>query len=54
MTEKPRLWTRLKWAIFGKPVSYEEYRAAQSSQLRDLRTVAYHETNNQRFLGGGF
>lgn len=54
MTEKPGLWTRLKWAVFGKPVSYEEHRAAQASQFRDERTIAYHETRNQRFHAGGF
>lgn len=54
MTEKPSTWTRLKWAIMGKPVTYEEHRAAQGGQFRDSRVIAYSETRNQRFHAGGF
>jgi hypothetical protein len=54
MAEKPSTWTRIKWAILGKPVSYEEQRAAQASQFRDSRVMAYSETRNQRFHAGGF
>lgn len=54
MTEKPSLWTRVKWAIVGRPLTYEEHRAAQSSLYRDERTIAYAETRNQRFHAGGF
>lgn len=54
MTEKPSTWTRIKWAIVGKPVTYEEHRAAQASQFRDARVVGHAEARHQRFHAGGF
>lgn len=54
MTEKPTRWTRLKWAILGKPVTYEEQRAAQGTHYTDARVVAYAETRSHRFHAGGF
>ncbi|MGU3646977.1 hypothetical protein ACLBXX_18620 [Microbacterium sp. C23T] len=53
-SEKPSRWIRLKWAIFGKPVSHEEYRNAQSSSYRDARVVGHYETRDARFHAGGF
>lgn len=54
MSETPSRWIRLKWAFLGKPVSYEEHRAAQASHFRDERSIAYCEARSHRFHNGGF
>jgi hypothetical protein len=54
MSEKPSRWIRLKWAVFGKPVTYEEVRNAESSQFRDARVLAQTEMRNHRFQSGQF
>ena len=54
MSEKPSRWMRLKWAVFGKPVTHEEYRSAESSSYRDARVVGHYETRDARFHAGGF
>ncbi|MFE5408448.1 hypothetical protein [Microbacterium sp. NPDC056569] len=54
MSEKPSRWTRLKWAILGKPATHEEYRAVQSSSYRDARVIGHYETRDARFQVGGF
>ena len=54
MPEKPSRWIRLRWALFGKPVSHEEFQAAQSSQFRDARVIGHAEFRHQRFQAGQF
>jgi len=55
MSEKPSRWVRLKWAIFGKPVTHEEDRAARSSSYVDARAVGHAEMRSHRFqAGSGF
>ncbi|MDQ7879485.1 hypothetical protein Q9R08_15945 [Microbacterium sp. QXD-8] len=54
MSEKPSRWIRLKWAILGKPVTYEEHRNAQASHYYDARVSAQLELRNQRFEAGQF
>jgi hypothetical protein len=54
MPEEPSRWIRLKWALFGRPVTYEEYRAAQSSHFVDARVIGHYETRDARFQAGGF
>lgn len=54
MSEKPGIFTRIKYAIFGAPISHEEQQAAQASQFRDARAEAHFEVGNQRFHTGGF
>ena len=55
MTDKPSRWIRIKWAIVGKPVSDEEYRAAQSSPYVDGRVVGHAEVRSHHFqAGSGF
>ena len=54
MSDKPSTWTRIKWAVLGKPVTHEEQRAAQSSQFRDARVIGHHTPRDARFHAGGF
>ena len=54
MTDKTPFWTRVKHAIVGKPISYEEHRAAQQSLYRDPKVDAQLEMRNQRFTPPGF
>ncbi|MEV5069331.1 hypothetical protein MRBLMI12_000903 [Microbacterium sp. LMI12-1-1.1] len=52
MSEKPSRWIRLKWAILGKPVTYEERCNAQASHFSDARVIAQSEVRHQRFHVG--
>lgn len=49
---KVSLWARVKRVFVGRPISYEEHRAAQTSLYRDHATIAYAETRNARFHAG--
>jgi hypothetical protein len=54
VTEKRSFLTRIKHALFGKPITHEEQRAANASLYRDARVDAHHEANNHRFGSPGF
>lgn len=53
MTEKkPSFWTRVTRVFTGKPVSHEEYRAAQAQHASDPMTQSQLGIRNQRFTAG--
>lgn len=46
-----RVLTSIRHAIFGKPVTHEEQRAAQSRPTRDPMVDAQYEVRSTRFTG---
>jgi hypothetical protein len=57
MTAGPSIWTRMKHAVLGRPVSHAEQRAAQFRPTRDPMTDAQHQIRSVRYTGlngGGF
>ena len=50
--EHPSLWTRLKWALTGRPMSNEEIRAARSAGERDPLTRQRFDVPWARNAGG--
>lgn len=51
MTAKPSIWTRIRHAVFGAPVTYEVQQAAQHRTLRDPMTDAQHQIRSVRYTG---
>jgi len=48
-----KIVTSVRNALFGKPVSYEEHRAAQQS-IRSDAMVVQHQATRQMQAGGSF
>lgn len=44
----------IRHAVFGKPVSYEEHRAAQASLYRDQMVIAQQTMRNRQVGGSPF
>lgn len=58
MTAKPSIWTRIRYAVLGSPVTYEVQQAAKHRAMRDPMTDAQHQIRGVRYTGltggGGF
>jgi hypothetical protein len=40
MTKKPSLWTRIRHAVFGRPLSHEDARARHEADVARARSSA--------------
>lgn len=58
MSARPSIWTRIRHAVFGSPVTHEVQQAAQHRPMRDPMTDAQHQIRGVRYTGltggGGF
>ena len=53
MTATPSFWIRAKWAVFGKPVTHEEHRAATASDRARTGAVDQRVTAQQAMRNPG-